>query len=97
MPFGVLCLKDIVAYIEGKKKMPSWGPEEGEDETSPPHSRGSPNKGGQHQKREPHPCLLGGPKEEVDCESLTLSCNCLFFFAVMRVTGLHNLPQKKLH
>ena len=39
------------------------GPKRGGNATSPLHSRGSPNKGGQNQNWLPHPCLLGGPKE----------------------------------
>ena len=61
--------KDTVANTKGKKKMPSWGPKRGRKcyvtpATSPLHSRGSPNKGGQNQNWLPHPCLLGGPKED---------------------------------
>ena len=40
-----------------------WGPREGGNATSPLHSRGSPNRGGQNQDWLPHPCLLRGPKE----------------------------------
>ena len=39
------------------------GPKEGGNATSPLHSRGSPNKGGQNQKWVPGRYLLGGPKE----------------------------------
>ena len=39
------------------------GPKEGGNATSPLHSRGSPNKGGQNQNWLPHACLLAGRKE----------------------------------
>ena len=40
-----------------------WGTKEGGNDTSPLHSRGSPDKGGQNQNWLPQPCLLRGLKE----------------------------------
>ena len=45
--------------------------EEGKNATSPLHSLGSPNKGGQNQNRTPHPCRLGAQKR---AEMLRHSC-----------------------
>ena len=43
-------------YLLGRQKA-------GGNATSPLHSRGSPNKGGQNQNWLPHPCLVGDQKE----------------------------------
>ena len=40
------------------------GPKEGENATSPLHSRGIPNKGEQNQNWLPHPCILGDSQRQ---------------------------------
>ena len=40
-----------------------WSPKEGGNATSPLHSLGSPNKGGQNQNWLPQACILGGPEQ----------------------------------
>ena len=49
------------------------GPKKGGNATSPLHSRGSPNKGGQKQNSLPKPCLLGGPQVGGNATSPLLS------------------------
>ena len=53
--------------------LPSGGPTKGGNATSPPHSRESPNKGGQNQNWLPNPCLLGAHGwEEMLCHPCIL-------------------------
>ena len=64
LPFAEHCLKDTVAYMKGKKKMPSRGPRRGRKcYVTLPFSGVPKNKGGQNQKWLPCPYLLEGRKE----------------------------------